>query len=596
MKATRLGRVLCALLFFYAPSVYAHALDQEWLALLRYNRYGDNFQSEADDPHFFLSANGKTNPQDEYHALQKALSSPVNDDHHPACIFPARSLKLLRDGAVKNLDFNNCAKLQQYLRAMPAKGASLIFAGYFIQRPSSAFGHTFLRLHTNQQGNAALLDNAVDFAASVDTNNPLLYGVKGILGGFPGRFSRMPYFLKLREYADLESRDLWEYPLDLSQEQVNNLVLHLWEMDQTYFSYFYFSENCSYHILRAIEAISGKPASSHLKFFVTPLDTIFALHDAGLLLPPKRRPSQHAVLTASLKRLNNSERTSAYQFLEDPLSYKGELPKSANALDAFIEILNYRFAEELLTDRPRPAVAKLRQKLLVTRSSHSDFEPLIIDTAEQPAAGHRGSWLSLGYSYRNHGSTILEHAFALHKIEHPSLGFSNRFQMIMGRAQVRLSDSEFSLERFDIFDVVSASDSFSWEFKPSWRMAFGLERSLYDSNFDLRAYSLLRSGISFGFNPGMLISLSFDFKPRHNPYRREKANLPLGPSVYFQQQFNRWRIGSEASWYREIFAKQNEYTLDTFVRYQASEKLDLSVTSKSVRGKTVFDAAATFFY
>lgn len=588
--------MLCALLFFYASSVFSHALDQEWLALLRYNKYGQNYQSEADDARFFLAKYGKTDPTLEYEALKLALNSPVTDNDHPACKFPARSLKLVRDGAVKSVDFSMCDKLQQYLRAMQAKGASLIFAGYFIQRPSSAFGHSFLRLHTNQQGNAALLDNAVDFSASVDTSNPLLYGIKGILGGFPGRFSRMPYFLKLREYADLESRDLWEYPLNLNQEQLNNFVLHLWEMDQTYFSYFYFSENCSYHILRAIEAVSGKSASTHLKFFVTPLDTIFALHDAGLLLPPKRRASQHAVLTASLKRLDKDNRTLALEFLSNPLQYKNELPKDANTLDAFIEVLNYRFAEELLTDRPRPEVASLRQKLLISRSQQSDFEPLIVSTAKEPAAGHRGSWFTTGLSYEDKSILFLEHAFALHKIDHPSLGFSNRFQMIMGRVQAKISDNEALVNRFDIFDVISASDSFSWEFKPSWRMAFGFERSSYDTRGDLRAYSMLRSGISLGLNPGMLFTLSLDLKPRHNPFSKERASLPIGPSLFLQQELGQWRVGGEVAWYREVFAEVNEYEFASFIRYQISKKVDLSLESKSIRGSTEYNAAATFFY
>lgn len=588
--------MLCALLFFCTQSVYAHALDQEWLALLRYNRYGESYQSEADDPRFFLTAKGKSDPTLEYNTLKEQLLTKIDNDDHPACIFPARSLKLLRDGVVEQLDLSRCKKLQQYLRSMQAKGASLVFAGYFIQRPSSAFGHTFLRLHTNQQGNAALLDNAVDFSATVDTNNPLLYGVKGILGGFPGRFSRMPYFLKLREYADLESRDLWEYPLDLDAQQLSQLVLHLWEMDRAYFNYFYFSENCSYHILRALEAVSGLAASEHLKFFVTPLDTIFALSDVGLLQAPKRRASQHAILTAALKRLSPDDRKHALVFLRDPLSYRGPIPESANTLDAYIEILNYRFAEELLTDRPRPEVAKLRQTLLVARSQQSDYEALVVSTAYNPAAGHRGSWLSIGHRYQDKSSLLLEHAFALHQINHPSLGFSNRFQMTMGRVRAYLSNADIELEKFDIFDVISASDSFSWEFKPSWRFAIGFERSLYDTTQDLRSYALLRSGISFGFNAGSLLSFSLDLKPRHDPYAKERMRLPLGPSVYFQQELKAWRVGFEASWYRAIFAKKDEYTFSPFIRYQAKENFDLALESVSTRGSTQINSSVTYFY
>src|SRR5690606_7652807 len=173
------------LLFFCFFSVFSTPLDSEWLALLRYNKYANTYQSEADDQRFFLTTNGKNDPVAEYDALVDQLTSDITNDDHVACRFPARTLKLLRDGSIKKVpNFSKCKKLQQYLRATQAKGASLVFAGYFIQRPSSAFGHTFLRLHTNQLGNAALLDFAVDFAASVDTSIQLPMGLRELSAVF----------------------------------------------------------------------------------------------------------------------------------------------------------------------------------------------------------------------------------------------------------------------------------------------------------------------------------------------------------------------------------------------------------------------------
>ena len=71
---------------------------------------------------------------------------------------------------------------------------------------------------------------------------------------FRGRFSTMPYYIKVQEYNNLESRDLWEYPLHLTRPQVDLLVRHLWELGQTSMAYYFFNRNCSYQLLPLLEA------------------------------------------------------------------------------------------------------------------------------------------------------------------------------------------------------------------------------------------------------------------------------------------------------------------------------------------------------
>ena len=52
-------------------------------------------------------------------------------------------------------------------------------------------------------------------AFRLDTDNGLLFAVYGLIGRFPAGFSVMPYYLKVQEYTNMESRDLWEYRLRL---------------------------------------------------------------------------------------------------------------------------------------------------------------------------------------------------------------------------------------------------------------------------------------------------------------------------------------------------------------------------------------------
>ncbi|MEI8617212.1 DUF4105 domain-containing protein [Pseudoalteromonas sp. B193] len=80
----------------------------------------------------------------------------------------------------------------------------------------------------DQTRHKELLAFAVNFAAEPDgSDNAAMYALKGLIGSYPGKFSLMPYYKKVREYNDLESRDIWEYKLNLSEPQVELILLHL---------------------------------------------------------------------------------------------------------------------------------------------------------------------------------------------------------------------------------------------------------------------------------------------------------------------------------------------------------------------------------
>ena len=102
-----------------------------------------------------------------------------------------------------------------------AEAVTLVYATAYLNSPASMYGHTFLRLSRATGDGNPLLDYVMNFAADVDTENGLLYALKGVTGGFAGRFYVMPYYVKVQEYSNMESRDLWEYELTLSRAQVS---------------------------------------------------------------------------------------------------------------------------------------------------------------------------------------------------------------------------------------------------------------------------------------------------------------------------------------------------------------------------------------
>jgi len=188
----------------------------------------------------------------------------------------------------------DCAELKTWQQVINPKGVTLVFPTAFMNSPSSMFGHTLLRIDAKDQTRSKeLIAFAVNFAAEPDdSDNAAMYALKGLVGSYPGKFSLMPYYKKVREYNDLESRDIWEYKLNLTEQQVERVLLHLWELQRATFDYFFIDENCSYQLLGLLQlAKDDLNLTSQFNMQAIPSDTVAALRDNNLLQAPNYRPA-----------------------------------------------------------------------------------------------------------------------------------------------------------------------------------------------------------------------------------------------------------------------------------------------------------------
>ncbi|WP_283235120.1 DUF4105 domain-containing protein [Pseudoalteromonas sp. S1650] len=56
----------------------------------------------------------------------------------------------------------------------------------------------------------------------------------------------MPYSRKVREYYDVESRDMWENKLALAESEILRVLLHFWDLQGPTIDDFFIDENCSF--------------------------------------------------------------------------------------------------------------------------------------------------------------------------------------------------------------------------------------------------------------------------------------------------------------------------------------------------------------
>jgi hypothetical protein len=260
------------------------------------------FESEVDDPRFFLAATGKTDPEAELVGTLLAFRAPMlrgHEDDHALCRFPARRRWLDHE-----LHFLTgpppCPRLDARNAKGRVTGVSFVYASNYVGNPASAFGHSFLHVHVEPRdgrSHGGTLDVGADFRAVTTTKNPLAYAFMGMTGMFAGRVEIVPYDQVVVRYAVKEARDLWEYDLALTEEEREMLWLHLWEMEPSELDYYYLGRNCAYESLRLLEAAAPRLSLIYeLKVLAFPLDTLHALtKNAGLVLRVEYRASpEHA--------------------------------------------------------------------------------------------------------------------------------------------------------------------------------------------------------------------------------------------------------------------------------------------------------------
>jgi hypothetical protein len=473
--------------------------DPVWRRLVHY-RPGVfwGVESQVDGPAFFLSPSGVSDPSAELEATIRGFYSPESaGKEHALCRFPARWLWLRRrlDVSGDALPPVNCPGLAGYLKRADARSITVVFSSYYLNNPASMFGHTFLRFNRGAGGTEegrTLLEQGIDYSAAVpEKENQLVYSFKGLTGMYPGIFRMLPYYYKVREYNDFESRDLWEYDLALSEEEVAMVVAHIWEMGHSYFDYYYLSENCSYHVLAALEVANPRlNLLDNLGWPVIPADTVKAMMSApGLVSRVNFRPSATSTFRARLKTLPGKlvpwvARLGADPGLTLPASFTPE--EAAQVVDGAIDYVEMVHAKDILADERSSPGATLKQKLLERRAEMEADTPDLVVTPpedEMPHRGHGSSRFGVGAGLmdparggRPASSFFqLDYRLALHDLSDAPAGYPEFSQLEFLPMRIRFSPEQqrIRVEDLSLVRVISLNPVDRFNLRPSYKVRVG---------------------------------------------------------------------------------------------------------------------------
>ncbi|OZB20115.1 MAG: hypothetical protein B7X58_01640 [Marinobacter sp. 34-60-7] len=482
-----------------------------WLTLGHYHQdtLGSGFTSQADDPAFFLSENGKTSPEAELQATLEAIRQPGGGDDHARCRFPARDAWLREQLDLPNTPVD-CPAYDEWAETLNTEKVTLVFAASYLNSPSSMFGHTFLRLDPPQDDEETdlLLANTISYAAdAAEHDSELLFAYRGIFGGYPGITAIQPYYEMIRLYNDIEHRDLWEYTLNLTQPEVDTLLAHTWEIQDKNFDYYFFDENCAYRLLALIDAARpGTDLLDEVSTHAIPSDTVRWVRDAGLVESIHYRPSAATSVAHSLDSLPPEHRTIAaavangYVDVDDPEVQELDKNDRAQLLDATYDYVRYQSEAE---GWPREHAAPLSHQLLVSRSQIDGAEelPKVPAPEIRDDQGHDTFRLSLGSGQLAHREfTQLTLRPAYHDVLDPPAGYRTGAQLQFLRLDARLyhDNDELQVEQITGVEIRSLSPRNQFFSPISWQVGFGGRRTDTGDNRVLTPYLEGGAGGSWG--------------------------------------------------------------------------------------------------
>ena len=595
------------------------ASEREWHLLLHYRKdlFGGH-TSEQDDPGFFMSPDGKTDPQAELDATLKQFFSKelVGRSRQPAqCAFIAR-YEWLRN----QLRFDEtrlppmaCERFERWFTDFEAQSITLIFPSAFLNNPASMFGHTLLRVdQRGQTDSTRILAYTINYAADVPADAGMAYPIRGIFGGYSGYFSTIPYYLKVREYRDIENRDIWEYRLNFTEHQIRRFLMHAWELGNASFDYFFFKENCSYHLLALLDyADPALHLTDEFLFWTVPADTVRLIASKpGLVSGIAYRPSRSNVIRRKRESLPLGERELAHRIAQElgeltsPAFVQLSLTKQAFLLDLASDYLRYRIDT---TDEPPPELKERNRAVLTARSQLRipSQEFTVVPFAKQPELGHKTSRASVGAGWRNN-DTFEEVAVraGYHDLLDPEIGYTPDAQIEFASVSLRHYNraDQTRIERATFANVLSLSPIDSVFHAPSWKINAGMNTIRFGS-CQLCSNGVLNGGIGAAME-SRLAETGSRCSPSQRPRRTTAVPMKTDHRVggggtvgLLADLTERWKLMASGTYLRYALGdKSDDFRWFVGQRYTLSQNwaLRLEYNHRDHDNDVVFSVQAFF--
>jgi hypothetical protein len=429
LMISRLSVLLLVMLFTCPVNASTNYYEsREWLNVLYYEKSGDGYKSLADGTDFFVSTGGGTNPESEY---RTALELTKKQDDFFRRNFPLRYKLLANYHAIP---YRPLIKIDTNIESVV-----LAYPNRYMTNPASMFGHLFLVFKSKR----GLMDSEIfHFIADTSDSNQFEYITNGLTGKFKGWFLREPYYRKIKKYNYQDDREVIYYDLDLSSDQIENIVLHSIELKRTHFDYYFLDENCALFMGKALNVVLDEDIISN-EMFVLPTQVVNNMQNKKMFTSEYKRLSNTKLFSKTYNRLSPSEKKEVVNLILYDLK---EIPENARVLIAFIHISEYlinnysHLTSNIRQNRILVYKALAKMDSSPVRPTVQKFPPRSIDSQRLSVLYDFTSTTSLSYSPIYYDNEFNEVEVKRLKAISPSITFRRNKKTELGFSVAEISN------------------------------------------------------------------------------------------------------------------------------------------------------------
>lgn len=579
--------------------------SEQWLRLLHYEADGllsPSLKSAVISPEFFLSEHGASNPKAE---LVATITAFLDDTDYilnksPQCLFPARFLWLRQQGYLNNVVAASCPDYEKFTAEKTVDSISVIFATGYLGNPASYYGHTLIKLGSSARSRK-LLDASVNYGAIVpDGVGPLSYIYNGVMGGYDGGFSHIGFYFHNHNYGESELRDMWEYKLNLTLDEVALIAAHSWEVIGIRFKYYFFRENCSFRTAQVLNVVTRLDIDPGNIIYSIPQNLIRQLqinndNNDALLSEVVLHPSRQRRFRQSFQTLSPPQKTAFNKIVEtgvaDVSEFYQQLPSDGKhpVIDAGLDYLRYKQA---LTSGPQQNISSLYQELLQERFRlpPKNYENIDFDLLESPHLGRNPSYFSLGF-YKELNDVFVSARIrpAYYDSYDSTAGHVQYGTLSMAELGLDFNDSNISVDYFDIINIESVQPSLSaliGDRSDAWRLRAGLQRQFNGCGSCLVARLQADKGMPFAIGDHLVITGylggAINESKNGEGYGFSRASVSAIARV------GDWSFGSSLEQrYSFENSEYDDFISSVTVRYKVKGNFDLRLTFSHDRAESL---------
>lgn len=487
--------------------------DDEWRSLLHFN--GDT--SSIDDDYFFLTKTGNKNPKQELDKTIEEITKINADmgDSNIQCRYPARLELIVRKLNLdpKKLSKPSCKELDNYLTNTSPKEISIVFASENVNNLMSMMGHIFLKISGEKNGQN--VEHALGYFANFSQQNPIRFIYNALFSGTSGAYLLEPYKKKLYWYNIEQKRSLWEFKLNLSEDQVKRLTLHIWEMKRANAKYNFVTHNCGSALMYLIYVVEPnlKKLQSNTD---APIDLIKNLQEYGLIQDAELSPSDGYKFRMLSHNLTVSDRNKILDFIEnESTDYLADSNKKNLLIEAAKTATDYKFNNN--------KISLEKYERLLSKLNYIDTKQNInnLTKTRNPLSKSKSSKITLGYKNQSNRLDNLNFGYypVYNSINDNNSGYFNEFELQLANIEggYYLDKEKIMIDNFDLIKMKnfvpfdSIVDGISGSFRvnaererfdtktnkmfPNLNIGGGLARNLLDER--IMIYGTIGGGYSY---------------------------------------------------------------------------------------------------